>query len=81
MSCPDCFRGHVHEGTPKGHVAQIHGLETYISRPAEGTEVKGIVVIIPDAFGIEFVNNRLLADTLAEKASYLIYLFDFTNGK
>ncbi|KAJ6787053.1 hypothetical protein PWT90_03192 [Aphanocladium album] len=80
MACADCFRGEIHEGQPKGEVGNVHGLPTYISRPPEGTQSRGIVVIIPDAFGWEFGNNRLLADTYAEKGGFTVYLPDFMNG-
>jgi hypothetical protein len=65
MSCPDCFRGHEHEGTPKGKVVEIHGRPTYVSVPGDGIEPKGIIVIVPDAFGWEFNNSRLMADHYA----------------
>ncbi|KAF2137395.1 uncharacterized protein K452DRAFT_321814 [Aplosporella prunicola CBS 121167] len=80
MSCPDCFGGHVHAGVPKGQVTKLHGIDTYVSQPAEGTPVKGIIVILHDGFGWEFVNNRLLADHYAEKGDYKVYLPDFVNG-
>ncbi|KAL4946649.1 hypothetical protein BDV06DRAFT_218117 [Aspergillus oleicola] len=81
MSCPDCFTGHIHSGTPKGHVTTLHGLETYVSEPdVPANEVKGIVVIIPDAFGWEFVNNRLLADHYADLGGFRVYLPDFMKG-
>lgn len=41
---------------------------------------KGIIVIVPDAFGLPFVNNKLLADHYAEKGQYLAYLPDFMAG-
>lgn len=80
MSCPDCFGGHVHAGVPKGQVTKLYGVDTYVSQPAEGTPVKGIIIIIHDGFGWEFVNNRLLADHYAEKGDYKVYLPDFVNG-
>ncbi|KKK19291.1 hypothetical protein AOCH_000600 [Aspergillus ochraceoroseus] len=82
MSCPDCFSGHIHEGTPKGSVTTLHGLNVYVAEPSgdPAHEIKGIVVIIPDAFGWDFVNNRLLADNYAEKGKYKVYLPDFMNG-
>ncbi|PYH92901.1 alpha/beta-hydrolase [Aspergillus ellipticus CBS 707.79] len=81
MSCPDCFSGHVHAGVPKGEVITLHGLNTYVTEPAKGADaVKGIIVIIPDAFGWEFVNNRILADHYADKGKYRVYLPDFMKG-
>jgi Uncharacterized anaerobic dehydrogenase len=81
MSCPQCFTGSVHEGAPKGKIVKLHGLDAYVSEPEEGKPVKGIIIIIPDAFGWEFVNNRILADHYAEKGSYKVYLPEFMNGK
>jgi dienelactone hydrolase len=80
MSCPDCFKGEVHEGTPRGKIVQLHGLSTYVAEPASDKPVRGIIVIIPDAFGWEFVNNRILADHYADKSDYRVYLPDFMNG-
>ncbi|KKK27037.1 hypothetical protein ARAM_001130 [Aspergillus rambellii] len=81
MSCPDCFSGHIHEGTPKGSVTTLHGLNVYVAEPSgdPAHEIKGIVVIIPDAFGWDFVNNRLLADNYAEKGKYKLYTIEKTN--
>ena len=81
MSCPDCFAGHEHDGTPRGKDINLHGLDTYVSEPADGREVKGIIVIIPDAFGKPFKNNQLLADHYADKGNYRVYLPDFMLGE
>ncbi|KAK3940473.1 Alpha/Beta hydrolase protein [Diplogelasinospora grovesii] len=81
MSCPDCYSGHVHSGTPRGTIEKLHGLDTYVTQPSDATKpVKGIIVIIPDAFGWEFVNNRILADNYADKGSYRVLLPDFMFG-
>ncbi|KAN0090033.1 alpha/beta-hydrolase [Hyaloscypha variabilis] len=80
MSCPDCFKGTVHEGQPQGRVIKLHGLDTYVSEPTNGRAVKGIIVVIPDAFGWVFVNNKLLADHYADKGDYRVYLPDFMAG-
>jgi hypothetical protein len=80
MSCSDCFAGHVHEGKPKGTIEKLHGLDTYVSKPAEGKTVRGIIIIIPDSFGMPFINNRLLADHYVEKGDFIVYLPDFMKG-
>jgi len=82
MSCPDCFKGSERtDAAPTGKVTTLHGLPTYIAEPSEGRSPKGIVVIIPDAFGWEFVNNRLLVDEYARTGDFTVYLPDFMNGK
>ncbi|RSL80307.1 hypothetical protein CEP51_006696 [Fusarium floridanum] len=80
MSCPDCFKGSIHDGEPRGRTIRLHDLDTYVVEPSEGKEVKGIAVVIPDAFGWEFVNCRLLADNYADKSNYKVYLPDFMIG-
>ncbi|OJI81262.1 hypothetical protein ASPTUDRAFT_812542 [Aspergillus tubingensis CBS 134.48] len=82
MSCPDCFSGHVHEDTtPRGTVTTLHGLNAYVTEPTSTeSPIKGIIIIIPDAFGWEFVNNRILADHYADKGGYKVYLPEFMNG-
>lgn len=80
MSCPDCFSGSIHEGQPKGQITKLHGLDVYVSSPPEGKPSKGIIIIVPDAFGWEFVNNRLLSDHYAEKGNFTVYLPEFMNG-
>ncbi len=81
MSCPQCFSGHVNPGSPTGRWETVHGLRTYIAEPPAGKTTKAIIVIIPDAFGVDFVNNQILADHYASAADYLVYLPDFMDGK
>ncbi|CZR69775.1 related to dienelactone hydrolase family protein [Phialocephala subalpina] len=80
MSCPECFQGTIHIGQPRGKVTKLHGLDTYVTEPVDGREVKGIIIIIPDAFGWVFINNRLLADHYADKGDYRVYVPDFMAG-
>jgi dienelactone hydrolase len=79
MSCPACFAGHINDATPTGRIEKLHGRETYIAEPKSGN-TKGIIVIIPDAFGLQFVNNQLLADHYAARGDYKVYLPDFMDG-
>ncbi|KAM0288503.1 hypothetical protein ACHAO9_007149 [Fusarium lateritium] len=79
MSCPQCFTGHVNPGTPTGRWSTVHGLRTYTAQPSGGKNPTGIVVIIPDAFGVDFVNNQILADHYASAANYQVFLPDFMN--
>ncbi|KAM5521529.1 dienelactone hydrolase family protein [Fusarium oxysporum f. sp. phaseoli] len=80
MSCPQCFSGHINPGTPTGRWDTVHGLRTYIAEPPAGKKPTAIIVIIPDAFGVDFVNNQILADHYASAADYLVYLPDFMDG-
>lgn len=57
-----CASGSLHSGEAKGRFDKVHGLETYIADAPSGSSPKGIIVIIPDAFGIALPNNKILAD-------------------
>ena len=81
MSCPQCFSGHINPGKPIGRWEAVYGLRTYIAEPSDGKPAQGIIVIIPDAFGVDFVNNQILADHYAAAGQYLVYLPDFMDGK
>ena len=80
MACADCFKGFSRtDKSPTGTTSTIYGLPTYIAQPPSSAPTKGIIVIIPDAFGWEFINNRLLADTYAA-SGFRVYLPDFMAG-
>ncbi|KAF4994006.1 hypothetical protein FDECE_13254 [Fusarium decemcellulare] len=81
MSCLDCFRGAVQHGQPRGQVIRLHGRNAYVTEPTGGRQVKGIIVIIPDIFGWEFINSRILADHYADKGDYKVILPDFMQGQ
>jgi hypothetical protein len=79
ITCPDCLSGSIKDGKPSGAVTTIHSLPAYVAHP-EGTP-KGLVVLIPDIFGWEISNCRLLADAYAKEGGFLVYLPNFMNGK
>jgi dienelactone hydrolase len=79
MSCPACFQGGVSASHPTGKETTVHGLATYVAEPEENATPKGIIVFITDAFGWDFVNNRVLCDHYA-KGEFLVYCPDLMNG-
>lgn len=63
MSCPDCFKGSIHDhAEPTGHFETLHGWNTYVTGPATAHSA---ILYLPDAFGLKLVNNKLLADRYA----------------
>lgn len=74
-----CATGSLHTGTPTGRIEKLHGFDCYIAEPPSGNP-KGVVVIIPDAFGWTLPNNKILADSYAKKGNFLVYLPDFMDG-
>lgn len=79
MACADCFRGSLNrDEKPTGSITTIHGLHTYIAQPQSSP--KGLVVIIPDAFGWDTPNIRVLADRYSQGGDLLVYVPDFMKG-
>ncbi|KAF2665980.1 hypothetical protein BT63DRAFT_458342 [Microthyrium microscopicum] len=76
--CESCIRGTIHKGDPIGVEEQVHGLNTYIV--GNRTNPRAIIVIYPDAFGRNLINNFLIADAYAKSGDYLVYMPDFYEG-
>ncbi|EWG44916.1 hypothetical protein FVEG_05879 [Fusarium verticillioides 7600] len=81
MSCLECFKGYSRDEKPTGKVCSIFGRQTYVATPSNNAPIKGTIIIVPDAYGWEFVNNRLLADHYALYGNFLVYLPDFMDGR
>ena len=62
MSCPECVKGSVHTGTPKGTEIKVGDVDAYSTGPEDALR---IIVVGHDIFGWKFVNTRLLADEYA----------------
>ncbi|KAL9045886.1 MAG: hypothetical protein Q9206_007209, partial [Seirophora lacunosa] len=77
MTSTACCAGNLHEGTPRGREETLHGFSTYVTEPPGNIPAKGIIVIIPDAFGWTFKNIRILADTYSERVGARCLLPDF----
>lgn len=75
-----CATGSLHTGTPTGRVDKLHGLDCYVADAPDSSRPKGIIIIIPDAFGWTLPNNRILADEYA-KNGFQVYLPEFMQGK
>ncbi|KAK5652902.1 hypothetical protein OQA88_9379 [Cercophora sp. LCS_1] len=73
-----------HTGISKGTIETQNGVKLYISKP-DATSIRGkanaeaAVIYLTDVFGIELLENRLLADSFA-RAGYLTIAPDLFNG-
>jgi dienelactone hydrolase len=79
-ACPSCIGGFAHDGQPQGTIETVAKLQTYIAKPTSAPAKPGIILIIPDAFGLPLINNKLLADDYAERTGRTVYLPDFMFG-
>jgi hypothetical protein len=74
-----CVSGHVHAGTPQGTFQSIDGINTYVSKPENGSKAKTLV-LLTDVFGPQLPNAQLFADEWAKKGWYA-YIPDLFNGE
>lgn len=80
MSCPECFTGHIHDGTPRGTIEDLHGVQTYVTFPSSDAEPKNTIIFYCDAFGLNLVNNKLLADHYAADTGCRVLAPDMFHG-
>ena len=81
MSCPDCFRGGKATGEPKGEFKTLYGLQTYVAGGATIENISGSTIIYyPDAFGVDFINNKVLADAYAAGTGCRVLVPDIIPG-
>ncbi|THV04734.1 alpha/beta-hydrolase [Dendrothele bispora CBS 962.96] len=77
--CQDCVKGVRHEGTPSGQFKKIKDVNCYVASP-EGDYAKDkVLLFLPDAFGMQFVNNQLLVDDFAING-FKTVMIDYFNG-
>lgn len=64
-ACADFFTGSVRAAQPAGHLEILFDVQTYVTR---GTATSNSTIIfLTDDFGLNLVNNKLLADQYASK--------------
>jgi len=63
--CKDCISGVRYEGTDEGKYEVINGIKTYVATPKADYPKDKAIIYLPDVFGLELPNNRLLVDDFA----------------
>lgn len=71
-----CFKGFYHEGTPKGSLVDLYGVEAYVTGSQSNDKV---IVILTDVFGHKLNNTQIIADQLGA-AGYRVYIPDILFG-
>ncbi|KAG2063790.1 alpha/beta-hydrolase [Suillus decipiens] len=77
--CKHCIQGVRHEGEPAGKLEAIAGVNCYIATPTVDYPKDKVILFLPDVFGIELINNQLLADDFA-KNGFKVVAIDYLNG-
>ncbi|OAG05103.1 alpha/beta-hydrolase [Paraphaeosphaeria sporulosa] len=80
MACPDCFRGGVVTGDPKGTIETLYGVTTYVAKPQGTSSSPSTIVYFTDAFGLDLVNNKVLADAYASATGIRVLVPDIIPG-
>lgn len=71
-----CVKGFEWAGAPSGRVGKLGSNDAYIV----GSNKSVAILIIPDLFGWDFVNVRLLADHYAREVDATVFVPDFFAG-
>lgn len=75
-----CVSGSIHEGEPTGKFIELSGHRVYVATPEEGKGSKDkALLFLTDVFGVDLVNNKLLADSYA-KNGIQVFAPDYLNG-
>jgi dienelactone hydrolase len=73
MSCPDCFKGAIHDHSQAvGHEETLYGTRTYISSPPSTSTSSSTILFCCDGFGLNLVNNKLVADQYAAATGFRV---------
>ncbi|KAF2740984.1 hypothetical protein EJ04DRAFT_507422 [Polyplosphaeria fusca] len=80
MACPDCFRGGRATGDPVGELETIHGVKTYVAGTAASRTSQSTVIFYTDAFGLDLLNNKLLADAYVSATGFRVLVPDIIPG-
>lgn len=63
-----CLTGKVQEGTPKGHVETIAGLQTYVAEPKDGSKSKTVIFLVDSKSSVP---SELLSQILMQKSLWV----------
>jgi len=81
MSCPDCFKGAIHDHSKAlGQEETLYGTKTYVSSPPSTSTSKSTIIFCCDAFGLNLLNNKLLADQYAAATGFRVLVPDQIPG-
>jgi dienelactone hydrolase len=82
MSCPDCFKGsvHTHAGEAKGNLDTLYGKNCYVASPPSTSTSASVIIYLTDAFGLNLINTKILADRFAAETGCKVLVPDVIPG-
>ncbi|KAF8065064.1 dienelactone hydrolase endo-1,3,1,4-beta-D-glucanase [Lyophyllum atratum] len=75
----DCIKGVTFEGTPKGVMKTINGVNTYVAKAERASNPRRALLLLTDIFGLPLVNSKLMADDFAANG-FDTFIPDYLNG-
>lgn len=84
--CENCIKGERLSGIPKGTLIATTPLPSYFASATGETNPDGqksgnALILLPDIFGFNLPNPKLLADRFAELCGVDVWAVDVFNGK
>lgn len=82
MSCPDCFKGAVHDhgAEPQGTLQTMHGYPCYVASAPSSSSSSSTIIYLCDFFGLNLINNKLLCDRYAAETGFRVIAPDIIPG-
>jgi dienelactone hydrolase len=77
--CEHCVQGVTHEGTAKGEIVKIGGIDCYVATPTIDYPKDKAILYLPDVYGLQLINAKLMADDFAANGFKTI-IPDYLNG-
>lgn len=77
MSCPDCYKGFVLPGEPKGSIV---GTDYFTPARGDSTQPTKAIILLTDVFGLPIPNPKIVADHFAEQVGVDVWVPDFFEG-
>lgn len=77
MSCPDCHKGFILPGEPKGSMI---GPNYFTPARGDSTQPTKAIILLTDVFGVPMANPKIVADHLAEHVGVDVWVPDLFDG-
>ncbi|KAH8832182.1 dienelactone hydrolase endo-1-3,1,4-beta-D-glucanase [Flagelloscypha sp. PMI_526] len=81
MSCPDCVKGELLVGEPRGIIQNDASYFSCAPKPTVNETKTKAIVLLTDIFGLQIPNPKLIADHLANQLNMDVYVPDMFDGR
>jgi len=75
----ECVSGVKHEGIAEGNIVKMGDWDVYVALPKEDYPKDKAILLFTDVFGVQLINNRLMADDFSRNG-FQVYMPDYFKG-